>query len=60
MSDYNFSSLNDKEFESLCSDLLTCHLGKKVERFKAGRDGGVDGRFFLPQDVKLLSSVSIG
>lgn len=47
MSDYDFSSLNDKEFESLSTDILTCHLGARVERFKTGRDGGVDGRFFL-------------
>ncbi len=46
MSDYDFSSLNDKEFEELVVDLLTCHLGTTVERFKSGRDGGVDGRFF--------------
>jgi hypothetical protein len=25
---------------------LTCYLGARVERFKTGRDGGVDGRFF--------------
>lgn len=53
MSSYDFSSLNDKEFESLCSDLLTCHLGERVERFKPGRDGGVDGRFFLRTDLRL-------
>jgi len=46
MSDYNFSSLNDKEFEDLSADLLTCHLGTRVERFKTGPDGGADGRFF--------------
>jgi adenylate kinase family enzyme len=46
MSDYNFSSLHDKEFEDLSADLLTCHFGTRVERFKAGQDGGVDGRFF--------------
>ncbi|MEZ6964611.1 restriction endonuclease [Aeromonas sp. S9(2024)] len=54
MSDYDFSSLNDKEFESLCSDLLTCHLGKRVERFKAGRDGGVDGRFFSSEGCEVI------
>lgn len=54
MSDYDFSSLNDKEFESLCSDLLTCHLGKRVERFKAGRDGGVDGRFFSSPGCEVI------
>lgn len=46
MSDYDFSSLNDKEFEGLSADLLTCHFGTRVERFKVGPDGGVDGRFF--------------
>jgi len=46
MADYDFSSLNDKEFETLAADLLSCHLGCHVERFKAGPDGGVDERFF--------------
>ncbi len=46
MSDYDFKTLNDKEFESLCVDLLSGHLDQKFERFKAGKDAGVDGRFF--------------
>ena len=46
MADYDFSSLNAKEFETLDADLLSCHLGCHVERFKAGPDGGVDGRLF--------------
>jgi adenylate kinase family enzyme len=46
MSDYDFKTLNDKEFEALCVDLLSESLGKKFERFKAGKDAGVDGRFF--------------
>lgn len=47
MTDYNFSTLNDKEFESLCIDLLSAEFGKQFTRFKSGRDGGVDGRFFV-------------
>jgi adenylate kinase family enzyme len=54
MSDYDFSSLNDKEFENLSVDLLTCHLGSKVERFKVGRDGGVDGRFFSSEGEEVV------
>lgn len=54
MSDYDFSSLNDKEFEHLCADLLTCHLGSRVERFKVGRDGGVDGRFFSSEGSEVV------
>jgi len=46
MNDYDFSQLNDKEFEQLSADLLSLKLGRVVERFKPGRDGGVDGRFF--------------
>lgn len=46
MSDYDFKTLNDKEFEVLCTDLLSKHFGNKFERFKSGRDLGVDGRFF--------------
>lgn len=54
MSDYDFSSLNDKEFEELSADLLSCHLGSRVERFKAGRDGGVDGRFFSSEGDEVV------
>lgn len=43
---YDFSQLNDKEFEVIACDLLSKHLNECVERFKGGRDGGVDGRFF--------------
>lgn len=46
MSDYDFSSLNDKEFENLSIDLLARHLNSRVERFKSGKDRGVDGRFY--------------
>lgn len=46
MTDYDFSQLNDKEFEVLATDLLSLLLNKRIERFKPGRDQGVDGRFF--------------
>lgn len=47
VSQYDFKTLNDKEFESLCTDLLGEAIGKRFERFKSGRDAGVDGRFFM-------------
>lgn len=47
MNDYDFSQINDKEFEILSCDLLSKLYDTRVERFKAGRDGGVDGRFFI-------------
>ena len=46
VSDYDFSRLNDKEFEVFCTDLLSAREGVRFERFKPGRDAGVDGRFF--------------
>lgn len=46
MTDYDFKTLNDKEFEVLCTDLLGKALSRKFERFKPGRDAGVDGRYF--------------
>jgi hypothetical protein len=39
MNDYNFSVLNDKEFENLTIDLISRDIGKRFERFKADRDG---------------------
>ncbi|QUM84589.1 restriction endonuclease [Moritella sp. 28] len=46
MPDYNFEALHDKEFEELANDIISKSENVKVERFKPGKDGGVDGRFF--------------
>ena len=46
MIDYDFSTLNDKEFENLYIDLISKDKNKRFERFKAGKDGGIDGRFY--------------
>jgi hypothetical protein len=43
---YDFKTLNDKEFEALVADLLSEKLSQRVERFRSGKDKGVDGRFF--------------
>lgn len=48
MADYNFETLNDMEFEELANDLISKKLNVFVERFKPGKDQGVDGRFFSP------------
>jgi broad-specificity NMP kinase len=45
---YNFSRFNDKEFESLACDVLSAEWDMRIERFKPGKDKGVDGRFFTP------------
>lgn len=46
MNDYDFRTLNDKEFEVLCCDLVAAREAVTIERFKPGRDLGVDGRYF--------------
>lgn len=46
MHNYDFKNLNDKEFEVLANDLLSKREGVTVDRYKPGKDGGVDGRFF--------------
>ena len=46
MTNYDLKILNDKEFEDLVADLISSLENTRVERFKPGRDKGVDGRFF--------------
>ena len=47
MTAYDLSRLNDKEFEALAVRIVQELVGKRVERFKPGKDSGVDGRFFV-------------
>lgn len=51
---YDFSQVNDKEFEVLVGDLLSAEMGVRIERFKPGKDGGVDGRFFSRDDNEII------
>jgi hypothetical protein len=46
MHQYDFLNLNPLEFEALCNDLMSHEFGVQVERFKPGKDLGIDGRFF--------------
>jgi hypothetical protein len=54
MTDYDFKTLNDKEFEILCADLLGDVLSVRFERFKPGRDRGVDGRYFKSSGQEVI------
>ena len=51
---YDFRALNDKEFEAFACDLLGELLGVRIERFKPGRDAGVDGRYFSAGEECIL------
>ena len=54
MNDYDFRTLNDKEFEIMCTDLLSFSEGCRFERFKPGKDQGVDGRFFKSDGTETI------
>ena len=45
MSNYDFSTLNDKEFEEIAKDLLNAKYNLELQSFKRGKDKGVDLRF---------------
>ncbi|OAB28782.1 Restriction endonuclease [Flavobacterium fryxellicola] len=42
---YDFSTLNDKDFEELIVDLLNAHFKLDLQSFKIGKDKGVDLRY---------------
>lgn len=54
MTDYDFKALNDKEFESFCVDLLSAVENHRFERFKPGKDAGVDGRYFSDSKKEII------
>lgn len=45
MSQYNFSTINDKELEVLTRDLLTKEFSIPFQSFKTGKDKGIDLRY---------------
>ncbi len=52
--EYYLSKLNPREFESLSSDIISKTLNIYVEKFKSGKDGGVDGRFWIGKGEGIL------
>jgi adenylate kinase family enzyme len=54
MNNYDLRALNDKEFEALSVDLLGVLYGCRIERFKPGKDAGVDGRWFISEDHEAI------
>ncbi|WP_031483377.1 nSTAND3 domain-containing NTPase [Maridesulfovibrio frigidus] len=47
---YDFKILDPIDFENLTNDLLSKHLNVQIERFKSGKDMGIDGRFSSSRD----------
>lgn len=48
---YNLESLNNHEFETLCCDIMSKKLKTELRTYKSGRDGGVDIRGFIDNDI---------
>lgn len=58
MSNYDFSTLNDKEFEEISKDLLNSKFGFELQSFRNGRDKGIDLRFSsLKNDNSIIVQV---
>jgi len=51
---YDFSTLNDKEFEKLCRDILNSKFGLDLQDFKSGQDQGVDLRFCSESNLNAI------
>ncbi len=51
---YNFSTLNDKEFEELSRDLLNATYNLDLQSFKKGKDGGIDLRYSSPKNSNAI------
>ena len=54
MSNFTFETLNDKDFEILSTDIISKVESVHVDRFKPGKDQGVDGRFFCGSDEIII------
>nr|WP_282564206.1 restriction endonuclease [Providencia rettgeri] len=57
MNNYDFTRLNDKEFEDLVIDLISAeNPNTQIERFMPGRDSGMDGRFYTDSNNVIIQS----
>lgn len=57
MNSYDFSRLNDKDFEDLVIDLINAEMPTvNIERFMPGRDSGMDGRFYMGSNNIVIQS----
>ena len=54
MTDYDFRQLSPYEFEALLCDLFRAEFGGHWERFKRGKDGGIDLRGTTPSETIIV------
>lgn len=51
---YDFSTLDDHDFELLARDMLNARFGMELQDFKAGRDQGIDLRYSTPANENAI------
>ena len=56
MKKYTFDELNDIEFESFVNDLFSNEYSWKIERYKEGKDSGIDGKILLANKTIVIQS----
>ena len=54
MTDYDFHQLSPYEFEALLCDVFRAEFGGHWERFKRGKDGGIDLRGTTPSEIIIV------
>lgn len=50
----DLQKLSDLDFEGLCKDMLERLLGVRLEIFSSGPDGGIDLRYFAPNQTIII------
>lgn len=53
---YNYSNIEDKEFENLSRDLINRALGIDLRTFSKGADGGIDGLYVEENSRTILQA----
>jgi len=56
MKKYTFEELNDIEFEAFVNDLFSEEYSWKIERYKEGKDSGIDGKILLADGTIIIQT----
>ncbi|WP_153183214.1 ATP-binding protein [Streptomyces sp. E5N91] len=54
MDSLDLAKLSDLDFEGLCKDMLERLLGVRLEIFSSGPDGGIDLRYYAPNQTIII------
>jgi len=54
---FNFRNLSPQDFEELCSDIICKQFKKEFERFKPGKDKGIDLRLLENNSIHTIVQI---